>query len=442
MFHQCQEEIPKNIYSSLLQLLNHIWFYRLTCFKERTRSHVTTKFHSSSVHFQSIDWSWEKLPELGVRVFKLQSWGMEKFHYFLYSKEFTLETDQKPLVVIYKKHMVEISPRIQCLVVQRFPYQPFDVQYWRGVEIPLANALSRVTPLPMEEDGIQLPIIAVNQITANIPCSSNNLDQIHEESRKDPTLKLLMQYISNGWPHERKQLPQELHTYWNYQEDMSIKDGIATKGHRILIPSTIQRKALQQIHKGHQGVEKCMLKAQEPVFWPEYKWWYSAKLWNRCNTCQLSSRTAKTLGSANKVPPHPWHTLGTDLFYWNKINFLMWSMTISPNSSLYEDFWTVPHMSWSKNSEWSLLNLANHLCWEATMDLAKVPRSSRSSLSSIKCTIPSWAAHIIHGAMVLPRLLCALPRSWWKKPSKIGNHGTTDCYNIELLQFPVTSHHH
>ena len=40
-------------------------------------------------------------------------WGMEKFHYFLYGKEFTLETDQKPLVLIYRKHMVEISPRIQ-----------------------------------------------------------------------------------------------------------------------------------------------------------------------------------------------------------------------------------------------------------------------------------------------------------------------------------------
>ena len=36
-------------------------------------------------------------------------WGMEKFHYFLYGKEFTLETDQKPLVSIYKKHMVDIQ---------------------------------------------------------------------------------------------------------------------------------------------------------------------------------------------------------------------------------------------------------------------------------------------------------------------------------------------
>ena len=39
-------------------------------------------------------------------------WGMEKFQYFLYGKKFTLETDQKPLVSIYKKHMIDISPRV------------------------------------------------------------------------------------------------------------------------------------------------------------------------------------------------------------------------------------------------------------------------------------------------------------------------------------------
>ena len=47
-------------------------------------------------------------------------WRMEKFHYFLYGKEFTLETNQKPLVSIYKKHMIDISPRVQRLS-QIFP---------------------------------------------------------------------------------------------------------------------------------------------------------------------------------------------------------------------------------------------------------------------------------------------------------------------------------
>ena len=166
-------------------------------------------------------------------------WGMEMFQYFLYGKQFTLETDQKPLVAIYKKHMVEISPRIQHLVVRSFPYQPFDIRYCKGVEIPLADALSRVTPLPIEEDGIQLPTIAVNQVTVNISCSFNDLDQIREETRKDPILKLLMHYILDGWPVERRHLPPELHIYWNYQEDLSIKDRITTKGSRVLIPSTL-----------------------------------------------------------------------------------------------------------------------------------------------------------------------------------------------------------
>ena len=36
-------------------------------------------------------------------------------------KEFTLETDQKPLGSIYRKHIVEISPRFQRLIVRSFP---------------------------------------------------------------------------------------------------------------------------------------------------------------------------------------------------------------------------------------------------------------------------------------------------------------------------------
>ena len=112
--------------------------------------------------------------------------------------------------------MVEISPRIQRLVVRNFPHQPFNVRYRKGVEIPLADALSRVTPLPMEEDGIQLPIIAANLVTVNIPYSSDELDIIHGENRKDFTIKLLVHYISTGWPCECRRLPQGLHPYWNF----------------------------------------------------------------------------------------------------------------------------------------------------------------------------------------------------------------------------------
>ena len=102
-------------------------------------------------------------------------WGMEKFHHFLYGKEFTLETDQKPLVSIYKKHMVDINPRVQRLIVRSFPYLPFHVVYKKGKDIPVADALSRVTPMD-PEDNIQLPIIAVNMITTHILMSIHPQD--------------------------------------------------------------------------------------------------------------------------------------------------------------------------------------------------------------------------------------------------------------------------
>ena len=249
-------------------------------------------------------------------------WGMEKFHYFLYGRQFTLETEQKPLVSIYRKHMVEILPRIQRLIVKSFPYQPFDVQYRKDVEIPLADTLSRVTLTPVEEDGIQLPIVAVNLIMSNLPVSSTEIELIHEETSEDPTLTLLRHYIHMGWPIDHRMLPQELHTFWNYRKDLSMENGLFTKGARLLIPSTLMRKVLEQIHDGHLGVEKCMLKARDSVFWPGISNDIH-KTVEKCGICQASSRAAKPVRNVSDMPPHAWHTLGTDLFYWSKIDYLV-----------------------------------------------------------------------------------------------------------------------
>ena len=130
-----------------------------------------------------------------TRIWNLEAlgtiWGMEKFHYFLYGKEFTLKTDQKPLVSIYRKHMVDISPRVQRLIVRSFPYLPFKVVYRKETDIPVADALSHVTPMD-PEDNIQLPIIAVNMITTWILMSvesqgslSNKLDQLRKSTLQD-----------------------------------------------------------------------------------------------------------------------------------------------------------------------------------------------------------------------------------------------------------------
>ena len=71
--------------------------------------------------------------------------------------------------------MIDISPRVQRLIVRSFPYLPFKVVYKKVVDIPVADALSRVTPMD-PEDNIKLPVIAVNMITTQILMSTDCQD--------------------------------------------------------------------------------------------------------------------------------------------------------------------------------------------------------------------------------------------------------------------------
>ena len=137
----------------------------------------------------------------------------------IYGKEFTLETDQKPLVSIYKKHMVDISPRVQRLIVRSFPYLPFHVVYKKGKDIPVADAFSHVTSMD-PEDNIQLPIIAVNMITTHILMSvhpqdtfSKKLDRLRKSTVQDNQLTRLSHYINTGFPCDKKNLLTELQGY-------------------------------------------------------------------------------------------------------------------------------------------------------------------------------------------------------------------------------------
>ena len=250
---------------------------------------------------------------------------MEKFHYFLYEKEFTLETDQKPLVSIYKKHMVDISPRIQRLIVRSFPYLPFKVVYRKGKDIPVADALSHVTPMDPVDD-IQLPIIAVNMITTQIlmivesqGSFSNKLDQLRKSTVQDEQLTRLKGYINTGFPCDKKNLLTDLHEFWPHKEMLSVKSRLITCGNRIMVPKEMQPEMLQYIHEGHQGKERCLLRERNTVFWP--KMTYDVQ--ERCIICQEHGKSQPIIGTTQELPPFTWHTLVTDIFYWKRMDFLI-----------------------------------------------------------------------------------------------------------------------
>ena len=96
--------------------------------------------------------------------------------------------------------------------------------YKKGKDIPVADALSRVTPMD-PEDNIQLPIIAVNMITSRALTStesqssiSNKLDRLRKSTSQDERLIRLKGYISIGFPNDKKNMPTDLLDFLSHWE--------------------------------------------------------------------------------------------------------------------------------------------------------------------------------------------------------------------------------
>ena len=192
-------------------------------------------------------------------------WGMEKFHYFLYGRKFILQTDQKHLVSIFRKHMIDVSPRIQRITIRAWQYD-FVPQHIPGRINVIADSLSRVTPLEFQDSNAEKDILAVNFLQYS-SIEERERDEMLQETNKDKELQSLKHYISTGWPAKRSQIPVFLHPYWNYRDELTIEMGILMKNSKVLIPETLRQKYLIQIHQGHQEIEACRSRAREFVFW-------------------------------------------------------------------------------------------------------------------------------------------------------------------------------
>ena len=58
-------------------------------------------------------------------------WTLKKFHHYIYRLSFTLQTDQKPLVVILSKSPSDASHTLERLIHKTLPYD-FNVDTFKG----------------------------------------------------------------------------------------------------------------------------------------------------------------------------------------------------------------------------------------------------------------------------------------------------------------------
>ena len=246
---------------------------------------------------------------------------MEKFHYFLYGRKFILQTDQKPLVSIFRKHMIDVSPRIQRITIRAWQYD-FVPQHIPGRINVIADSLSRVTPLEFQDSNAEKDILAVNFLQYS-SIEERERDEMLQETNKDEELQSLKHYISTGWPAKRSQIPVSLHPYWNFRDELTVESGILMKNSKVLIPESLKQKYLKQIHQGHQGIEACRSRAREFVFWVNINS-NLKEMVEKCDICQSQQNSTTSVQKyVSEVPPHPWHTLGSDLFYFQRIDFLV-----------------------------------------------------------------------------------------------------------------------
>ena len=245
--------------------------------------------------------------ELLARVF-----GLEHNHQYVYGRHVVLWTDHKPLVSIHKKPLASAPKHLQRLLLC---LQQYDVEfrYQPGPEMHLADTLSRAYLKTYERSRAEVEaekICAVQFLSMSEP----QLKEIQKETASDTTIQVLKKVILNGWPDNKNEVPTELHPYFTIRDELSVQDGVIFKGSRCVVPLSVQQKIRERLHGAHTGLQGCLRRAQEVVYWPRM----NGDLTDYISKCEICSTYQPAQGKepliCHEVPARPWENIVLDIF--------------------------------------------------------------------------------------------------------------------------------
>ena len=108
---------------------------------------------------------------------------------------------------------------------------------------------------------------------------------------------------------------------------MTIEDGLLLKETHIIVPQTLHKEMIQLLHTGHLGLEKCLNRAKQSMYWhglyEELK-----HLITNCMTC-LKFSTQKLTCLSNRqytgheIPVHLWSKLASNIFFFDGDSYLL-----------------------------------------------------------------------------------------------------------------------
>ena len=191
--------------------------------------------------------------------------GVKKFHQYLYGRQFTLVTDHKPLTAILgpKSGIPSLAAaRMQRWALLLSGYR-YNIRFRPNQAHGNADGLSR---LPLEDTSTcgnceDATVFNISQVDA-LPVHAS---QVMTATRTDPLLSKVLRYARTGWPLKT---PEELRPYWLKKEEIAVEVDCVMWGTRVIVPSKLREKVLQELHRGHPGVVRMKALARSYVWWP------------------------------------------------------------------------------------------------------------------------------------------------------------------------------
>ncbi|XP_055492867.1 uncharacterized protein K02A2.6-like [Leucoraja erinacea] len=267
--------------------------------------------------------------------------GMEKFHQYTYGREVTVQSDHKPLENIHRKPLLSAPKRLQRMLLRLQQYD-ISVTYVPGRDMLLADTLSRAY-LPESTKGESETDIETVNMVSYLPISAERLSAIRAATNDDTKLQSVVNRILSGWPKRKKDLPSDIRHYHTFQDELSFQDGIVFRGDRAVIPDALRVDITHRIHSSHLGVEGCLRRARECVYWlgmnEEIKTFIA-----KCDICRsVDPRQQRETLHPHDMASRPWAKVGMDLFSFHNKDYLI-------TVDYYSNFWEVDYLPDTKSN--------------------------------------------------------------------------------------------
>ena len=158
----------------------------------------------------------------------------------------------------------------------------YVLKYRKGEENGNADFCSR---FPLNETPFEPPepadvILLFDELAKKAITSSD----IAKETNKDRILARVKDLTAQGWPLFEPSC-QQLYPYFKRKDELSVDRSCVLWGNRVIVPKTLQKNVLEELHEAHPGMVKMKRIARSYVWWPTLDLDIEATV-NECYICQ------------------------------------------------------------------------------------------------------------------------------------------------------------